>query len=132
VREKLQERDRIILRLKAKEMSNRWIAGRLGLSEKAVRKSLRWLGWKPGPEASLSFLPEAGSQVQLASQITTSGVLKLLILCDAKKAKNAKKRLIRSRQVRGVGAARPLFSFNLKTIGTQKFGRRINTHQVRG
>jgi len=63
---KLQERDRTILRLKAKEMSNRWIAGRLGLSEKAVRKSLRRLGWKPGPEPSLSFLPEAGSQVQLA------------------------------------------------------------------
>ena len=66
VHKKLHERDRTILRLKAKEMSNRWIAGRLGLSEKAVRKSLRRLGWKPGPEASLSFLPEAGSQVQLA------------------------------------------------------------------
>lgn len=63
---KLHERDRTILRLKAKEMSNRWIAGRLGLSEKAVRKSLRRLGWKPGPEPSLSFLPEASSQVQLA------------------------------------------------------------------
>jgi DNA-binding CsgD family transcriptional regulator len=66
VHNKLHERDRTILRLKAKEMSNRWIAGRLGLSEKAVRKSLRRLGWKPGPESSLSFLPEAGSQVQLA------------------------------------------------------------------
>ena len=66
VHKKLHERDRTILRLKAKEMSNRWIAGRLGLSEKAVRKSLRRLGWKPGPEASLSFLPEAGSQVNLA------------------------------------------------------------------
>ena len=66
VNKKLHERDRAILRLKAKEMSNRWIAGRLGLSEKAVRKSLRRLGWKPGPEPSLSFLPEAGSQVQLA------------------------------------------------------------------
>jgi DNA-binding CsgD family transcriptional regulator len=63
---KFHERDGTILRLKAKEMSNRWIAGRLGLSEKAVRKSLRRLGWKPGPEENLSFLPEAGSQVQLA------------------------------------------------------------------
>jgi len=63
---KLPGRDRTILRLKTKEMSNRWIAGRLGLSEKAVRKSLRRLGWKPGPEPSLSFLPEARSQVQLA------------------------------------------------------------------
>jgi DNA-binding CsgD family transcriptional regulator len=66
VHKKLHERDRTILRLKAKEMSNRWIAGRLGLSEKAVRKSLRRLGWKPSSEPSLSFLPEAGSQVQLA------------------------------------------------------------------
>jgi len=75
VRKKLHERDRTILRLKAKEMSNRWIAGRLGLSEKAVRKSLRRLGWKPGPDASLSFLPEAGSQVQLAV-VSASTLLK--------------------------------------------------------
>src|SRR6266849_2649800 len=45
-----QERERTTLRLKAKGMSNRWIAGRLGLSEKAVRKILRRLGWKPCPE----------------------------------------------------------------------------------
>jgi hypothetical protein len=31
-----------------------------------VRKSLRRLGWKPGSEPSLSFLPEASLQVQLA------------------------------------------------------------------
>jgi DNA-binding CsgD family transcriptional regulator len=41
---KIPERDRTILRLKAKERSNRWIAGRLGLSETAVRKALRRLG----------------------------------------------------------------------------------------
>jgi DNA-binding CsgD family transcriptional regulator len=81
---KLQERDRTILRLKAKEMSNRWIAGRLGLSEKAVRKSLRRLGWKPGPEPSLSFLPEAGSQVQLAVVSTEQPPDKMPQLpCDA-------------------------------------------------
>src|SRR5713226_7357753 len=61
---KLQERDRTILRLKAKEMSNRWIAGRLGLSEKAVRKILRRLGWKPCPEPRLLFPSKAGSQTQ--------------------------------------------------------------------
>jgi DNA-binding CsgD family transcriptional regulator len=66
VPKKLHERDRTILRLKAKEMSNRWIAGRLGLSEKAVRKSLRRLGWKPSPDASLCFLPEGGAQVHPA------------------------------------------------------------------
>jgi len=56
------ERDRTILRLKAKGMSNRWIAGRLGLSEKAVRKILRRLGWKPCPEPRLLFPSKAGSQ----------------------------------------------------------------------
>src|SRR5271170_2544723 len=35
---KNHERNQTILRLKAKGMSNRWIAGRLGLSEKTVRK----------------------------------------------------------------------------------------------
>src|SRR6267378_2634711 len=59
-----RERDRTILRLKAKGMSNRWIAGRLGLSEKAVRKILRRLGWKPCPEPRLLFPSKAGSQTQ--------------------------------------------------------------------
>src|SRR5258707_3298856 len=55
------ERDRTILRLKAKGMSNRWIAGRLGLSEKAVRKILRRLCWEsdPDPEANLPFVPDS-------------------------------------------------------------------------
>src|SRR5467141_861638 len=66
VNKKLHERDRAILRLKAKEMSNRWIAGRLGLSEKAVRKILRRLGCKPCPEPRLLFPPKAGSQTQQA------------------------------------------------------------------
>jgi DNA-binding CsgD family transcriptional regulator len=56
VHTKNHARDKTILRLKAKEMSNRWIAGRLGLSETAVRKTLRRLGWQPGPELCLSFL----------------------------------------------------------------------------
>jgi hypothetical protein len=47
-------------------MSNRWIAGRLGLSEKAIRKNLRRLGWKPCPESSLSLLQENGSQAKPA------------------------------------------------------------------
>jgi len=59
---KTHERDQTILRLKAKGMSNRWIAGRIGLSEKAVRKSLRRLGWQPCPEPCFSFLQENGSQ----------------------------------------------------------------------
>src|SRR5260370_8260762 len=47
-------------------MSNRWIAGRLGLSEKTVRKSLRRLGWKSDPEPDLPFLPEHDSQAKQA------------------------------------------------------------------
>jgi DNA-binding CsgD family transcriptional regulator len=60
---RIPQRDRTILRLKAKERGNRWIAGRLGLSEKAVRKILHRLGWNPGPEPSplsLPFVPEVG------------------------------------------------------------------------
>lgn len=63
---KSQKRDQTILRLKTKGMSNRWIAGRLGLSETAVRKSLCRLGWKsdPDPKPDLPFLPEADSQAK--------------------------------------------------------------------
>jgi transposase len=43
-------RDQTILHLKAKGTSNRTIAGKLGLSEKAIRKRLRRLGWRPTPE----------------------------------------------------------------------------------
>jgi len=55
--EKIPARDRTILRLKVKERSNRWIAGRLGLSETAIRKAPRRLGWNPGPEPSPLPLP---------------------------------------------------------------------------
>ena len=67
---KIHARDRTILRLKAKGMSNRWIAGRLGLSETAVRKGLRRLGWNPDPEPALLFLPET---VSPAPPSTVSG-----------------------------------------------------------
>jgi DNA-binding CsgD family transcriptional regulator len=63
---KKHERNQTILRLKAKGMSNRWIAGRLGLSEKTVRKSLRRLGWKSDPELDLPFLSKADSQAKQA------------------------------------------------------------------
>lgn len=58
---KNHERNQTILLLKAKGMSNRWIAGRLGLSEKTVRKCLRRLGWKSDPEPFLPFLSKADS-----------------------------------------------------------------------
>ncbi len=44
-------RDQTILHLKTKGSSNRTIAGKLGLSEKAIRKRLRQLGWRPNPES---------------------------------------------------------------------------------
>ena len=50
-------RDRTILRLKAQGISNRGIAGRLGLDEKMIRKILCRLGWQPAPEATLPLLP---------------------------------------------------------------------------
>ena len=52
-------RDRTILRLKAHGLSNRGIAGRVGLSEMMIRKILRRLGWRPAPESTLSLLPTA-------------------------------------------------------------------------
>jgi transposase len=70
-RKKTLERDQIILRLKTKGMSNRWVAGRLGLSETAVRKSLLRLGWKsdsaPDAQPALPFLREAASQTKGAT-----------------------------------------------------------------
>jgi transposase len=50
-------RDQTILHLKTKGASNRAIAGKLGLSEKAIRKRLRRLGWQPQPEPAASGLP---------------------------------------------------------------------------
>jgi transposase len=50
-------RDQTILHLKAKGASNRAIAGKLGLSETAVRKRLRRLGWQPADEPAEPGLP---------------------------------------------------------------------------
>jgi transposase-like protein len=51
---KQRGRDQTILHLKAKGASNRTIAGKLGLSEKAIRKRLRRLGWRPNLEPTES------------------------------------------------------------------------------
>jgi DNA-binding CsgD family transcriptional regulator len=75
---KTRKRDQTIVRLKTKGMSNRWIAGRLGLSETAVRKSLRRLGWKsdPDPEPDLPFVPEADPQAKRAT-VTVSKLIEI-------------------------------------------------------
>lgn len=63
-RKKKHKRNQTILRLKTKGMSNRWIAGRLGVDEKTVRKNLRGLGWKSDPEPDLLFCPKSDSQAK--------------------------------------------------------------------
>ena len=52
---RIKGRDRTILRLKERGLSNRAIAVQLGFSEKAIRKRLRRLGWKPQPVICLPF-----------------------------------------------------------------------------
>jgi prepilin-type processing-associated H-X9-DG protein len=46
-------RSRLIERLKSEGLSNCGIAGRLGITEKAVRKALARLGWSPSPAPEL-------------------------------------------------------------------------------
>ena len=53
---KQRGRDQTILHLKTKGASNRAIAGKLGLSEKAIRKRLRRLGWQLQTEPAESGL----------------------------------------------------------------------------
>lgn len=60
-------RDRTILRLKARGLSNRGIGGRLGLDEKMIRKTLRRLGWQPAPEATLPLLPKTDPPAEPAT-----------------------------------------------------------------
>src|SRR3989449_3879627 len=54
---KQRGRDQTILHLKTRGSSNRAIAGKLGLSETAIRKRLRRLGWQPSAEPPESCLP---------------------------------------------------------------------------
>jgi hypothetical protein len=60
-------RDRTILRLKTRGLSNRGIGGRLGLSEMMIRKILRRLGWQPAPEATLLLLPKTDPPTEPAT-----------------------------------------------------------------
>jgi transposase len=66
-RPKPTARDRTILRLKTRGLSNRGIAGRLGLSEMTIRKILRRLGWQPAPEATLPLSPKADPPTEPAT-----------------------------------------------------------------
>ena len=51
---KQRGRDQTILHLKTNGASNRMMAGKLGLSEGAIRKRLRRLGWRPQTESAAS------------------------------------------------------------------------------
>ncbi|MCZ6563709.1 MAG: helix-turn-helix domain-containing protein, partial [Deltaproteobacteria bacterium] len=66
-RSKQRGRDQTILHLKTKGFSNRAIAGRLGLSEKAIRQRLRRLGWQPPPQSCLPFPQETSGDTPLAN-----------------------------------------------------------------
>jgi prepilin-type processing-associated H-X9-DG protein len=57
-----ENRARLIGRLKAEGLSQRAIAARVGITENAVRKTLRRLGWKatPAPSLPLDVLPATG------------------------------------------------------------------------
>jgi transposase len=50
-----RRRDQTILALKDRAASNRTIAGKLGIDERVVRRTLRRLGWRPASEARLPF-----------------------------------------------------------------------------
>ncbi|MDB6106909.1 MAG: hypothetical protein JWO52_6908 [Gammaproteobacteria bacterium] len=63
-------RDQSILHLKTQGWSNRGIAGRQGVSEKAIRKRLRRLGWQPTAQPSLLLEPQVTDEASAAAQVT--------------------------------------------------------------
>jgi hypothetical protein len=66
-------RDQSILHLKTQGWSNRGIAGRLGVSEKAIRKRLHRLGWQPTAQPSLPLEPPVADEARAAAQVTDNG-----------------------------------------------------------
>lgn len=67
-------RDQTILHLKTKGSSNRAIAGKLGLSEKAIRKRLRRLGWQPQPQPGLPFEEETTGDASPRSEVLENSI----------------------------------------------------------
>ncbi|MEK7218675.1 MAG: putative transposase, partial [Patescibacteria group bacterium] len=64
-------RDRKVERWKAEGFSNREIGHRLGVTEKAVRKALRRLGWKKGAEQLEISFP--GADPKMSDPMTEAG-----------------------------------------------------------
>src|SRR5438093_2205840 len=73
---KQRGRDQTILHLKTKGSSNRAIAGKLGLSETAIRKRLRRLGWQPSAEPLEPCLPfqEIAANASPAADVSENAV----------------------------------------------------------
>ena len=67
---KQRGRDQTILHLKAKGSSNRAIAGKLGVSETAIRKRLRRLGWQPSRERGLPFSHETNGDAPSIANVS--------------------------------------------------------------
>jgi len=67
-------RDTSVSRWKADGLANREIATRLGITEKAVRKQLRRLGWRPEPPQPLSLaLVDAGAPPEAEKRVSSRG-----------------------------------------------------------
>ena len=69
---KARGRDRTLLHLKEKGLSNRAIAARLGVVENAVRKRLKKLGWKVQEPTNVPLplpLPDRGEPITQQSRI---------------------------------------------------------------
>ena len=74
----IEGRNRTILHLKERGLSNRAIAVKLGFSEKGVRKRLRRLGWKPQPAICPPFetmTNDAGQPMAAASDTTGTSAM---------------------------------------------------------
>jgi transposase len=69
---RIEKRDRTILQLKEGGFSNRTIAVKLGFSEKAIRKRLRRLGWKPQSSTCPSFGTMTDDVIQPTNTLSAS------------------------------------------------------------
>jgi hypothetical protein len=69
---RIKGRDRTILQLKERGLSNRTIAVKLGFSEKAIRNHLRRLGWRPQSATCPSFETMTDDVIQPANTLSAS------------------------------------------------------------
>lgn len=79
----IRQVDRTILHLKAQGLSNRVVAGRIGLDERTIRRHLRRLGWVESLSDSLLFPPEISDQTTAATAAVSNPVATLSLSDDA-------------------------------------------------